>query len=386
MPTNNRMTSQAMLSLFYLPSILYNIVYNYLNRHNHEELSQKQLKGIQSKYSSDNVAKTTEQTKSGLKKEVGQSGISKNQSIRAEAGSSPALQTEHPVVEAISTEDHINQLSSDEELMVVQQNFPTHPYPENPLSLSSEHQNIPPSLPDVHVSTITQSYSPRKPDVIVALSASSSDSEYEEFFPSVKSVKPPVKLEVSAGSVSASYSLQQSAELNQPIIDNSHVIIEDDDVDEDGDDEDDNFPPISQNIPTNQIVPNSFANISQPPPSSTKNSDGRSSSTPDTELPSYNGELEQLSTQVYSPMSEGKDTAGKLVKFEDESKNIDSSESGIVSGNAAAASSDGSEVWGDVPVETSSLTSQKRELFWQESLIASCLTILSVCFSFPASI
>ena len=365
------MTSQAMLSLFYLPSILYNIVYNYLNRHNHEEPSQKQLKGIQSKYSSDNVVKTTGKTKSDLKKEIRHSGISKNQSIRAEAGNSPALQTEHPVVENASTEDHLNQLSSDEELMVVQQNFPTHPYPENALSLSSEPQNIPPSLPDVHVSTITQSYSPRKPDVIVALSASSSDSEYEEFFPPVKSVKPAVKLEVSAGSVSASDSLQQSAELNQPIIDNSHVIIEDDDGDDGGDDEDDNLPPISQNIPTKQIVPNSFANISQPPPSSTRNNDGRSSSSPDTELPSYNGELEQLSTQVYSPMSEGKDTAGKLVKFEDESKNIDSSESGIVSGNAAAASSDGCEVWGDVPVETSSLTSQKRTSFWQESLIVS---------------
>ena len=361
------MTShQAMLSLFYLPSILYNIVYNYLNRHNHEELSQKQLKGIQSKYSFDNAVKTSDKTKYDQKNEIRYGGISENQSIRAETGSSPALQTEHPVVEDASTEDHLNQLSSDEELIVVQQHFPIHPYPENPPSLSSEPQNIPSSLPDVHVSTITQSYSPKKPDVIVALSASSSDSEYEDYFPPVKTVRPPVKLEVSAGSVSASHSLQPSAEQNQPITYNSHVIIEEDDYDEDGDDEDDNFPPISQNIPAHQIVPNSFANISQPPPSSTRNSDGRSSSSPDTELPSYNGELEQLDTPVYSPMSEGRGTAEKFVKFEDESKNVYSSESGIVSGNAPAASSDGSEVWGDVPVETSSLTSQKRKSTWQK--------------------
>ena len=357
-----------MLSLFYLPSILYNIVYNYLNRPHNEEKSQKHWKGIQSKYSSDNA----EKSKSDLKKDPENSGISKIQSVQVETNRSPALQTRHPIV-GNSSKDDRSQLPSDEDLIVLSDHFPTLPFPEIPPSTSSTTQNIPslPPLtnvtPDIDSNVINQSLSPRKPDVIVALSASDSDSEFEEFLAPRESVK----LDVNVVPASVPTSFHPCTEQAQPIIDNCHVIIEDDD---DDDEEDDNFPQISQNVPAPHIVPNSFvnvsqpapppgnrnsANVSQPPPTpGNRSSDGCSSSSPDVELPSYNGELEQSDDPVNSPISGVGSAAEKLVKFEDESKSVNSSVD--ISGNAAAASSGRSEVWGDVPVETSSLTSQKR--------------------------
>ncbi|KAL5267859.1 hypothetical protein ACHWQZ_G004787 [Mnemiopsis leidyi] len=341
-----------MLSLFYLPSLLYNIVYNYLNRPHNEEKSQKHWKGIQSKYSSDNA----EKSKSDLKKDPENSGINKIQSVQVETNRSPALQTRHPIV-GNSSKDDRSQLPSDEDLIVLSDHFPTLPFPEIPPSTSSTTQNIPslPPLtnftPDIDSNVINQSLSPRKPDVIVALSASDSDSEFEEFLAPRKSVK----FDVNVVPASVPTSFHPDTEQAQPIIDNCHVIIEDDDDDE----EDDNFPQISQNIPVPHIVPNSFAYVSQSAqPPGNRSSDGCSSSSPDVELPSYNGELEQNDEPVNSPMSGVGSAAEKFVKFEDECKSVNSSVN--ISGNAAAASSGGSEVWGDVPVETSSLSSQKH--------------------------
>jgi hypothetical protein len=344
-----------MLSLFYLPYIIYNLVYNYINPQQKEEPPLKHFKGIQSKYKPENG--------SDLKKKKPDSKPEKNcennsavDLVRIEKDASPSFQSKQSEIVNVTKDNHaLSQMSRDDDTTLTPQD-PT------PTIISENITCSTSSGPNVQI----------PPRVIVALSGSDSDSDsINEYLADIVSIEPSAaKLDKSSVNppvtISEIVPVISSPTDNQPQLlkDNCHVVIEKEDEED--------FLSTPQNAPVPFINPNSFSQVSKPS-STAMNSDGASSSSPDTELPTYSAELSHGSFSAPSTISQDLSQSvstekedftenSVTVKFEGGAASI----STVSSGNLATAvctgnggNVDGSS-WGDVPNETLSLTSQKR--------------------------
>ena len=424
-----------MLSLLYLPSLIFNIVYNYLNPPQDEEKPKKQ--GNRSKYSSPEPSPLPEMIKPGLKqsiKEITPNLEPNSETVKPELEKSDReilraehIEVEHEISSTVEAKspDIINITKEDESPQLLSEDVPSSAPVEDEIPSALLEDEVPQLLCEAPVedeipsallgdevpqllceapvedeipplscgedsssaekeklssaplnstytldpqdesstpSIVHATTAPTKPKVIIALSESDSDDDVvNEFLADVVSVEPSTaKQDIPTTDFTAvdAFSLPSNPAEYQPQYtkENNHVIIEDD-VDED-------FPSISISVPF--ITPNSFTNVSLPPPT-TQSFDGRSSSSPDTELPGYNGSLDQLDKSVTnttdgvpseSPTFGEQDVSGKAVSFEEEESVV--GKSSVSSGNGAAAVNGGDDMWGDEPVEPISLTSQKR--------------------------
>ena len=352
-----------MLSLFYIPALIYNIVYNYLHPPRHEVQSQKQ--GIQSKYSSHQDLSSEKTKQSDSKSEIRNGDVHRVETIHiTEQKVSPTPQKKDPDIVKVSKDSELPGLSCVADDKLRESSCGDEISPENEIShdetsTSSKVQDSP-CTPISQNEPSSTSPAPTPPDqrkVLVALSESDSDSDsVDQYLADIMSVEP---VPITQNILPPGPSDYQPSSIQF----NSHVIIEDD-SDEGG------FSPVPHTISAPLVTPNSFAYVSQNPPAA-RNSDGTSSSSPETELPSYNGENDQNDQSFPSTAEEDPSKSDTLevqgladrphtMKADDDIASGETSPVSLV--NQAAACS--GEVWGnipDIPVETVSLTSQKRE-------------------------
>lgn len=325
-----------MLPLLYIPSLFYKVILRYFFPP--EPSLSYDAKGIQSKYTA--------------QKESQESGTLKSESNAKNELPSPISIFCHTKPSSsedpISGDDDNNRpltQSVDISKSEAELGTPDHS------NLSDQPKGL--TLADLlKPAILTSSDSSHK--VIIALSESGSDSSgVEGFLSEIVSVQP----------------LSSKLVIDQPFVNNSHIVIENDSDQEEplpylG------VPPpafqsapnllpdlkVTPNLPAVELIPNSFAQIS---PSSLAES--LSSSSPDTELTGYS---KGLSTESRGSLEQHECGAeNQSLGFR---KNVDIAVdvNDACDNKAAAVSCDDWSVgdeWGEVPAHTQSLTSQKRE-------------------------